>query len=128
MAIVAICGAGDNIVTTSFLYGGTYNAFKVFFANLGSALDVLLRPRVAAWRSRGTYTVEFRFVEGDNPDDFVSYIDERTKGICKHLHNLFWERFLTTLRRRRRRVHWKSPVQLSRPPQICRPCAFQQDV
>ncbi|KAL8283640.1 hypothetical protein RQP46_005435 [Phenoliferia psychrophenolica] len=60
MAIVALAGAGDNIVTTTYLYGGSYNQFKVFFANLG---------------------IEFRFVEGDNPDDFASYIDDRTKAI-----------------------------------------------
>ena len=29
LAISTICSAGDNIVATSFLYGGTYNQFKV---------------------------------------------------------------------------------------------------
>ena len=33
--LATLCGAGDNIVSTSFLYGGTYNQFKVAFPRLG---------------------------------------------------------------------------------------------
>jgi O-acetylhomoserine (thiol)-lyase len=35
LAISTIAEAGDNIVSTSFLYGGTYNQFKVFLPRLG---------------------------------------------------------------------------------------------
>src|SRR3954467_10756053 len=35
LALNNILQAGDNFVTTSFLYGGTYNQFKVSFKRLG---------------------------------------------------------------------------------------------
>jgi len=35
LAISTIAQAGDNIVSTSFLYGGTYNQFKVTLPRLG---------------------------------------------------------------------------------------------
>ena len=35
LTISTIAEAGDNIVSTSFLYGGTYNQFKVFLPRLG---------------------------------------------------------------------------------------------
>lgn len=60
LAITNIAGAGDNIVSTSFLYGGTYNQFKVQFKRLG---------------------IEVRFVEGDSPDEFDRLVDENTKAI-----------------------------------------------
>jgi O-acetylhomoserine/O-acetylserine sulfhydrylase len=52
--------AGDNIISTSFLYGGTYNQFKVAFKRLG---------------------IEVRFADGDNVDSFVGLIDKNTKAI-----------------------------------------------
>ncbi|MFZ2493415.1 MAG: O-acetylhomoserine aminocarboxypropyltransferase/cysteine synthase [Thermoanaerobaculia bacterium] len=60
LALTTLAGAGDNIVSTSFLYGGTYNQFKVQFARLG---------------------IEVRFVDGDDPADFEGRIDDRTKAI-----------------------------------------------
>ena len=60
IAITNLAGTGDNIVTTSFLYGGTYNQFKVSFARLG---------------------IEFRFADGDDADSIESLIDEKTKAI-----------------------------------------------
>ncbi|HBF96160.1 MAG TPA: bifunctional O-acetylhomoserine aminocarboxypropyltransferase/cysteine synthase, partial [Porphyromonadaceae bacterium] len=60
ITINSLAGAGDNIVSTSFLYGGTYNLFKVSFARLG---------------------VEFRFAKGDDVDSIESLIDEKTKAI-----------------------------------------------
>lgn len=59
-ALSTIAGSGDNIVSTSFLYGGTYNQFKVSFARLG---------------------IEVRFVDGDDPEEFRALIDDRTKAI-----------------------------------------------
>ncbi|CEQ38925.1 SPOSA6832_00377 [Sporobolomyces salmonicolor] len=61
MAIAAIASAGDNVLTTSYLYGGSYNQFKVFFKRFG---------------------IDFRFVDGDNPADFEKLIDDKTKAIC----------------------------------------------
>src|SRR5512134_4138341 len=40
MAILALCGAGDHIVSASTLYGGTYNQFVYTFPRLG--IDVTL--------------------------------------------------------------------------------------
>lgn len=60
IALNNILQAGDNFVTTSFLYGGTYNQFKVAFKRLG---------------------IEARFAEGDNAESFRPLIDENTKAI-----------------------------------------------
>lgn len=60
IALNNITEAGDNIVSSSFLYGGTYNQFKVAFKRLG---------------------VEVRFAQGDSPEAFEPLIDERTKAI-----------------------------------------------
>ena len=43
LAITTLAEAGDNIVSTSFLYGGTYNQFKVSFPRLG--INVRFRRR-----------------------------------------------------------------------------------
>lgn len=60
MAIAALAHAGDNIVSTSNLYGGTYNQLKVFFPRLG---------------------ITTKFVNGDKPEDFKAAIDDKTKAI-----------------------------------------------
>jgi O-acetylhomoserine/O-acetylserine sulfhydrylase len=60
LALNNILQAGDNFVSTSYLYGGTYNQFKVSFKRLG---------------------VEVRFADGDNVDSFVPHIDKNTKAI-----------------------------------------------
>ncbi|GAB3830853.1 O-acetylhomoserine aminocarboxypropyltransferase/cysteine synthase family protein [Hymenobacter jeollabukensis] len=60
IALNNILQAGDNFVSTSFLYGGTYNQFKVAFKRLG---------------------IEVRFADGDNPASFESLIDENTKAL-----------------------------------------------
>ncbi|NEU07071.1 O-acetylhomoserine aminocarboxypropyltransferase/cysteine synthase [Flavihumibacter sp. R14] len=60
IALNNILQAGDNFVSTSFLYGGTYNQFKVAFKRLG---------------------IEVRFADGDNPESFEKLIDEKTKAL-----------------------------------------------
>lgn len=60
LALNNILQAGDNFITTSFLYGGTYNQFKVAFKRLG---------------------VEARFADGDDAESFVNHIDKNTKAI-----------------------------------------------
>jgi len=60
IALNNILQAGDNFISTSFLYGGTYNQFKVAFKRLG---------------------IEVRFADGDNPESFESLIDENTKAL-----------------------------------------------
>ena len=60
IALTNILQAGDNLVSTSFVYGGTYNQFKVQFKRLG---------------------IQVKFVNGDNPADFEKAIDANTKAI-----------------------------------------------
>ena len=60
LAINNILGAGDNFVTSSYLYGGTYNQFKVSFKRLG---------------------IDVRFANGDDAESFVPHIDKNTKAI-----------------------------------------------
>ena len=60
IALNNILEAGDNFVTSSFLYGGSYNQFKVSFKRLG---------------------IEARFAKGDDADSIESLIDEKTKAI-----------------------------------------------
>ncbi len=60
LAITNIAQAGDNIVSTSYLYGGTYNQFKVQFKRLG---------------------ITVKFVDGDKPSDFEKLVDNKTKAI-----------------------------------------------
>ena len=60
IALNNILMAGDNFITTSFLYGGTYNQFKVSFKRLG---------------------VEARFADSNKPESFAKLIDDRTRAI-----------------------------------------------
>ena len=60
LAISNITQAGENIVSTSLLYGGTYNQFKVTFPRLG---------------------IGVKFVDGDDPADFAKLIDKKTKAL-----------------------------------------------
>lgn len=60
IALNNILQAGDNFVSTSFLYGGTYNQFKVSFKRLG---------------------VDVRFAESDTVEAFEKHIDENTKAL-----------------------------------------------
>lgn len=60
LAITNILESGDNLVSTSYLYGGTYNQFKVQFKRLG---------------------IQVRFVEGDDPQAFEKLIDSKTKAL-----------------------------------------------
>ena len=60
LALNNILQAGDNFISTSFLYGGTYNQFKVAFKRLG---------------------IDVRFANGDDVETFVPLIDKNTKAI-----------------------------------------------
>lgn len=60
LAINNITTVGDNFVSTSFLYGGSYNQFKNSFKNVG---------------------VDVRFANGDDVSSFERLIDEKTKAI-----------------------------------------------
>src|SRR5690606_17232483 len=60
IALTNIIESGENFVTSSNLYGGTYNQFKVSFKRLG---------------------IEARFTQNDEPESFEALIDEKTKAI-----------------------------------------------
>jgi O-acetylhomoserine (thiol)-lyase len=60
LALNNILQPGDNFVSTTFLYGGTYNQFKVSFKRLG---------------------IDVRFANGDDVESFVPHIDKNTKAI-----------------------------------------------
>ena len=60
LSVATLAGAGDNLVSTSYLYGGTYNQFKNAFPRLG---------------------IDVRFADGDDPDSIARLIDENTKAV-----------------------------------------------
>jgi O-acetylhomoserine (thiol)-lyase len=66
-AIQTIAGVGDNIVSSSTLYGGTYNLFAHSLPNLG---------------------IEVRMADAHTPEEFERLIDGRTKAIfCESIGN-----------------------------------------
>lgn len=60
IALNNILTVGDNFITSPFLYGGTYNQFKVSFKRLG---------------------IDVRFAESDKAEHFEKLIDSKTKAI-----------------------------------------------
>lgn len=60
IALATIAQAGDEIVSTRYLYGGTYNQFKVTLPRLG---------------------INVKFVEGDSAEAFKHAITAKTKAI-----------------------------------------------
>ncbi len=60
LALSTIMGAGQNIVSSSYLYGGTFNQFKVSLPRLG---------------------IETRFVDSQDPDQVADAIDENTRCV-----------------------------------------------
>jgi O-acetylhomoserine (thiol)-lyase len=60
IALNNILEAGDNFVATKYLYGGTYNQFKVSFKRLG---------------------IEARFASNEEVESYEALIDENTKAI-----------------------------------------------
>jgi O-acetylhomoserine (thiol)-lyase len=60
LAISTLAQAGENIVSTNFLYGGTYNLFKVTLPRLG---------------------INVKFTDGEAPEDYEKQIDEKTKAL-----------------------------------------------
>ena len=66
-AIQTIAETGDNIVSASTLYGGTYNLFAHTFPQIG---------------------IQVRFADYRDPASFAALIDERTKAIyCESIGN-----------------------------------------
>ena len=60
LTFTTLLETGDHFVSTSYLYGGTYNQFKVAFPRLGFQVS---------------------FVDGDDPADFEKVINDKTKAL-----------------------------------------------
>lgn len=60
LAVTSLANAGDEIISTSALYGGTYTQFSQSFRRLG---------------------IKAHFVQGTNPADFEALINEKTRLI-----------------------------------------------
>jgi O-acetylhomoserine (thiol)-lyase len=60
LTILSLARAGDNIVTSSSLYGGTYNLFQYTLPKYG---------------------IDFKFVDGSKLDEFEKAIDGKTKAV-----------------------------------------------
>jgi O-acetylhomoserine (thiol)-lyase len=66
-AILTLAEAGDNIVSTPQLYGGTYTLFAHMLPKLG---------------------IEVRFAQDDSPASLAALIDEKTKAVfCESIGN-----------------------------------------
>ncbi|HZJ28917.1 MAG TPA: O-acetylhomoserine aminocarboxypropyltransferase/cysteine synthase family protein [Solirubrobacterales bacterium] len=57
-SVLNVCRAGDNIVSVSTLYGGTYNLFA---------------------HTLPQYGIEVRFVDPDSPEAIAEHVDEKTR-------------------------------------------------
>ncbi|CCM05275.1 uncharacterized protein FIBRA_07487 [Fibroporia radiculosa] len=60
LAISNLADAGDNIISTSYVYDGTYKLFKRTFKKFG---------------------IEVKFIPGDDPASFAVAIDDKTKAL-----------------------------------------------
>ncbi|KAF9242825.1 O-acetylhomoserine ami [Melanogaster broomeanus] len=60
LAISNLANAGDNIISTSYVYDGTYKLFKNTFKKYG---------------------IDVKFVPGDDPASFAAEIDDKTKAL-----------------------------------------------
>lgn len=59
-ALTTLAQAGDQIVAASYLYGGTYNQFKVTLPRLG---------------------IDVAFADGDDPESIAAAITDRTRAV-----------------------------------------------
>ncbi|TFK31673.1 O-acetylhomoserine ami [Crucibulum laeve] len=60
MALTALANCGDNIITTSYIYGGTHNQLKVLFSRYG---------------------ITTKFADSDSPKAFETLIDDRIRAL-----------------------------------------------
>ncbi|GLB38842.1 putative O-acetylhomoserine ami [Lyophyllum shimeji] len=60
MALTCLANCGDNVVSTSYIYGGSRNQLKVLFSRYG---------------------ITTKFAQGDSPEALGALIDEKTKAL-----------------------------------------------
>jgi len=70
MALTCLANCGDNIVSSSFIYGGTHNQLKVMFARYG---------------------ITTKFAQGDSVEAMEALIDDKTRALfCESIGNPRW--------------------------------------
>ncbi|WP_413110581.1 O-acetylhomoserine aminocarboxypropyltransferase/cysteine synthase family protein [Thaumasiovibrio sp. DFM-14] len=109
-AIQTLAEAGDNIVSTPQLYGGTYTLFAHMLPKQG---------------------IEVRFASDDSPESLASLIDENTKAVyCESIGNPAGN--IVDLEEISRLAHAKGvPVIVDNTvatPALCKPIAFGADI
>jgi O-acetylhomoserine (thiol)-lyase len=109
-SIQTIAEAGDNIVSASTLYGGTYNLFAHTFPQFG---------------------INVRFADYRNPDMFERLIDSRTKAIyCESIGNPLGN--ITDIGKLADLAHSKGvPLIVDNTvatPYLCRPIEYGADI
>ncbi|MGQ9896541.1 MAG: O-acetylhomoserine aminocarboxypropyltransferase/cysteine synthase family protein [Acidobacteriota bacterium] len=110
LAITTLAGAGDNIVSTNSLYGGTYNLFRYTLPKLGIAV---------------------KFADADDFDGIERLIDERTKAL--YSETLGNPNLLVTDMERLAEIAHRHGVPLiidntSASPALCRPIAHGANI
>jgi len=109
-AILTLAQAGDNIVSTPQLYGGTYTLFAHMFPNMG---------------------IEVRFAKDDRPESLAALIDEKTKAVyCESIGNPAGN--IVDLERVAKLAHAQGvPVIVDNTvasPAVCKPIEFGADI
>ncbi|MDW6018754.1 O-acetylhomoserine aminocarboxypropyltransferase/cysteine synthase [Vibrio plantisponsor] len=109
-AILTLAQAGDNIVSTPQLYGGTYTLFAHMFPNMG---------------------IEVRFAKDDSPESLAALIDENTKAVyCESIGNPAGN--IVDLERVAELAHAQGvPVIVDNTvasPAVCKPIEFGADI
>ncbi|KAJ8689134.1 Homocysteine/cysteine synthase [Pleurotus ostreatus] len=85
LAISALAGSGDNIVSSSFLYGGTYNQFKVTFKKFGIGVKWVTENDPAAYEAAIDENTKAIFIESiANPKYVVADIPALAEVAHKH--------------------------------------------
>jgi O-acetylhomoserine (thiol)-lyase len=109
-SIQTIAESGDNIISTSSLYGGTYNLFAHTFPQMG---------------------IETRFIDASHPEQLTSLIDDKTKAVfCESIGNPAGN--VTDLEKISKLAHAKGvPVIVDNTvptPYLCRPFEHGCDI
>ncbi|MEI8655173.1 MULTISPECIES: O-acetylhomoserine aminocarboxypropyltransferase/cysteine synthase family protein [Vibrio] len=109
-AILTLAQAGDNIVSTPQLYGGTYTLFAHMFPNMG---------------------IEVLFAKDDRPESLAALIDEKTKAVyCESIGNPAGN--IVDLERVAELAHAQGvPVIVDNTvasPAVCKPIEFGADI
>lgn len=109
-AILTLAQAGDNIVSTPQLYGGTYTLFAHMFPNMG---------------------IEVRFAKDDSPESLAALIDQNTKAVyCESIGNPAGN--IVDLERVAELAHAQGvPVIVDNTvasPAVCKPIEFGADI